>query len=493
LFIHWTNFPQLKNTKTMSTKKIIYVSGIFLTMLLLHACTVPFLGRTSENKAVPAGFNDSKDTVTTAAIKWGVFYTDPNLRALIDSALVRNQELNIMLQEVNISKNDIRAKRGKFLPSVDIGVGAGVEKVGRYTSQGANDANTEIMPGKEFPEPLPNYRIGADLSWEVDIWKKLRNGKKASVNKYLASVEGKNFMVTNLIAEIATSYYELMALDNRLEILRQNIEIQQNALEIVKIEKLSAKTTELAVRRFEAEVLKNKSRQYHIQQQITVAENRINFLVGRFPQPVVRNSKNFTALIPETIHAGIPSQLLANRPDIKQTELELTAAKLDVKAVKAEFYPSLMITGGIGYQAFNMQYLTTSPQSLIYNLAGGLVAPLLNRSAIKANYYSANSRQIQAVYNYERTVLTAYIDVANQLSNISNLEKQYDLQTQQVEALTRSIDISTGLFKSARADYMEVLLTQRDALESRFELIETKMQQMNAMVAIYQALGGGWN
>jgi multidrug efflux system outer membrane protein len=129
---------------------------------------------------------------------------------------------------------------------------------------------------------------------------------------------------------------------------------------------------------------------------------------------------------------------------------------------------------------------------MIYSLGGQLVAPLINRNAIKAYYYSATSKQIQNVYNYERTILNAYIEVANQLSNINNLQKSYNLQTKQVEALTESIDISTRLFKSARADYMEVLLTQRDALESKFELIETKMQQMNARVNIYQALGGGW-
>ena len=122
-----------------------------------------------------------------------------------------------------------------------------------------------------------------------------------------------------------------------------------------------------------------------------------------------------------------------------------------------------------------------------------LVAPLVNRNAIKATYYSANAKQLQAVYNYERTILNAYVEVANQLAKINNLEKSYDLKSRQVAALTQSITISNDLFKSARADYMEVLMTQRDALESKFELIETKKQQLNAMVNIYQALGGGWN
>jgi len=477
----------------MRKTKIYKILGITLVTLLYAACSVPNFGRKTENKIVPASYNTSKDTINVAKTKWKDYFKDPQLNLLIDSALIKNQELNILLQEINIAKNEVRARKGAFLPFMSAGIGAATEKVGRYTSQGASDANNVILPGKPFPDPLQNYLLGVNVSWEIDIWKKLRNSKRSAVYKYLSTVEGKNFMVTNLISEIATSYYELIALDNQLEILKTNIGIQQNALEIVKLEKIAAKVTELAVRKFEAEVLKNQSRKFYIMQQITETENRINYLIGRFPQPVLRNSNGFTELEIDTIHSGIPSQLLENRTDIKQAEHMLTAAKLDVRAAKAEFYPSLIITAGAGYNAFNPQYLLQTPQSLIYNIAGGIVAPLINRNAIKANYYSANSKQIQAVYNYERTILRAYIEVANQLSNISNLKKSYDLKEKQVKALTESIEISTGLFKSARADYMEVLLTQRDALESKFELIETKMQQMNARINVYRVLGGGWN
>ena len=343
-----------------------------------------------------------------------------------------------------------------------------------------------------MPEPLQDYAVGAYATWEIDIWNKLHNAKKAAVSRYLSSVEGKNFTVTNMIAEIANSYYELLALDNQLAIVKQNIDIQTNALEIVKLQKLAARVNELAVRRFEAQVLNTKGLQYTIQQKITETENRINFLVGRFPQPVERSSVTFSNLTPAVTHAGLPSQLLENRPDVKQAELELAAAKLDVKVAKARFYPSLGISAGIGYQAFNPSYLI-KPESLLYSLAGDIAAPLINRNAIKATYYTANAKQIQAVYNYERTILNAYVEVANQLAKIQNTEKMFDLKSKQVEALNQSIEISNDLFGSARADYMEVLMTQRDALESKFELIETKMKQMNAMVNIYRALGGGWN
>ncbi len=473
-------------------KKLIYI-GVTSILLAFLGCKTPSSLSRTENKTVPASFNNSQDSTNSASIKWKDYFTDAYLTALIDTALINNQELNITLQEIEISRNEIRAKKGEYLPSIGLNGGAGVEKVGRYTSQGANDANTDIKPGKEFPEPLPDFMVGAYAHWEIDIWKKLRNGKKAAVNRYLASIEGKNFMVTNLIAEIANSYYELLALDNELSIVEQNIEIQTNALKIVKLQKEAAMVNELAVKRFEAQVLNTKGLLYGIKQDIIETENKLNFLVGRFPQPVSRNSQNFTDLVPNTVTAGLPSQLLDNRPDIKQAEMELEAAKLDVKSAKALFYPSLGISAGIGFQAFNPAYLLETPESMIYSLIGDLTAPLINRSAVKASYYNASAKQLQAVFNYERTILNAYIEIANQQAKINNLEKSYDMKSQEVQALTESITISNNLFKSARADYMEVLLTQRDALESKFELIETKKQQMNAMVNIYQALGGGWN
>ncbi|MFT6167871.1 MAG: outer membrane protein TolC, partial [Vicingaceae bacterium] len=152
----------------------------------------------------------------------------------------------------------------------------------------------------------------------------------------------------------------------------------------------------------------------------------------------------------------------------------------------------LEINANIGLQAFDPSYFLKTPESLLYNLAGDLIAPLVNRNAIKANYLSSNNKQIQAIYNYEQTILNAYVEVVNQLSKIENLNKSFDLKSQQVDALNTSITISTSLFQSARADYMEVLLTQRDALEAKMELVETKNDQLNALVQMYQALGGGW-
>jgi outer membrane protein, multidrug efflux system len=440
------------------------------------------------NKVVPGSFGDasSQGATSTAQKKWSEFFDSSELRALIDTALKRNQELNIRMQEIIIAQTEVSARKGEYLPKVNAGAGAGIEKVGKHTSQGASDEAHGV------PENLGNFQFGLTGSWEIDVWKKLRNAAKAADLRYLSSIEGRNFMVTQIVAEIARSYYELIAIDNQLDVLKRNIEVQTDALEVVKLQKQAARVTELAVQRFEAEVLKNRSHLYDLEQEKVQTENRINFLVGRYPQPVSRDAEKFKGPLPDVVQAGLPSQLLENRPDVRQAELDLAAAKLDVKAAKAAFYPSLSIDAGIGYRSFNAAHLVATPESLVYGLAGNLTAPLLNRKAIEAQYRSANARQVQAVFNYEKTLLQAFTDVANQLAAVENLKQSYELQSKQVEALARSSEVSNILFQSARADYMEVLLTKRDSLEAEMELIETKKRQLQAMVNVYQALGGGW-
>lgn len=423
---------------------------------------------------------------SAAQTSWRTFFPSQQLRELIDLALRNNQEVNSQLQELLLAKYEIMAATGEYLPKLNAGVGAGLDKVGEHSSQGVSDEAHGV------PNPLQDYRLGFSASWEVDIWKKLRNAAKAASYRYLASVEGRNFVITGLVAEIASSYYELIALDLQLEVLKSNVEIQRSALEVVKLQKIAARVTELAVQRFAAEVLKNQSRQFTIEQKIVETENRINFLVGRFPQPVARDPRHFDAPLPSIVAAGVPTALLQNRPDIRRAERELQAVKLDVQVAKAQFYPSLSIEAGIGYQAFNIKHLLATPESLVGNLAGNLTAPLLNRRAIEADYYAANARQIQAVYNYERTVLRAFTEVVNQMSMASKLRQTYDFESQQVQVLTQSIAMSNTLFQSARADYMEVLLTRRDALDSQMDLIETMLRQRQNTVSIYKALGGGW-
>ena len=474
------------------TKKIITVA--VCSSIFYAGCKVPALMQSPEIKIAPSSFEKNGDTSNNSAtVQWKQFFADKYLASLIDTALKNNQDLEITLQEIAIAHNEISSRQGAILPRVETGAGIGVEKVGRYTSQGAGDASTDIKPGRAVPDWLPDYRLGVFANWEVDVWKKLRNSKKAAVSRYLATVEGKNFLVTNLVAEIANNYYELLALDNQLDIVKQTIRLQQNALDIVRIQKQAAAANELAVKKFEAEVLSSQGLEFDIRQRITAKENALNYLLGRYPQTVARDTTGILNIQPTPVATGIPSQLLKNRPDIKQAELELQAAKLDVTIARTAFYPSFNISASLGFQAFTPGYLVKLPASLISSLVGDVAGPLINKAAIKADYNNANARQVQAIYNYEKTILNAYVEVSTELSNLKNQEQLFALKLKQVSTLSATIDISNDLFKSARANYLEVLLTQRDALEAKLQLIETRLNQLNSVTNIYRALGGGWN
>jgi len=480
-------------TKKMIKHSYIRLISVGCIAIILQACSIPLLTTKKADINLPANFSKtSQDTTNTANINWKEFFEDPYLSSLVDIAVVNNKEVNILAQRISIAKNDIQARRGEYLPFVNFGAGADVGKVGRYTRNGAVEESLDIKEGKAFPDPLQNYQFGLYSSWELDVWKKLRNATKVAATEYLASIEGKNFLITNLVAEVANTYYELTALDNQLLNLEQNIQIQRNALEVSIQLRKYGRATSLAVKRFEAEVKKNESKQYVIKQQIVEGENHINFMLGRIPQPIQRASAGFMETNLKIMQTGIPSQLLENRPDIRKAELELAAAELNISVAKANFYPSLSIRAGLGFQAFNPKYLLGTSEAVMYSLAGDVMAPLVNRNAIIAVYKNANATQIQAAYDYEQTVINAYSEVSIQVSNIDNLQKNYALKSAQVDAMTQSVDVANQLFQSARADYLEVLLAQREALEAKTELIETKQKQISAMVNLYKSLGGGW-
>lgn len=483
--------PSVKSSN--GKRKWHTLSAIFVACvaLLLPSCCLPKLHCARKGAPLPDSFNGATSAENSARLGYREFFNDPALVSLIDQAMYGNQELQILAQEIRIANYEIMARRGEYLPFVNLRAGAGLEKPSLFTPLGAVEDQLEPIPGKGFPDPLPDFLLAADISWEVDIWRKLRNARDAATMRYFGTMEGRNYIITRLVADIAEDYYELLALDNRMQTLDATIAIQQRSLELAKAKKEAARGTELAVQRFEAEVRKNQSEKLIIQQEIVEAENRINFNVGRFPQRIERPSTDFINLNLRALSLGVPAELLRNRPDIREAERELAASGLDVRVARARFYPSLDIIGGVGFQAFNPRYLFWTPESLIYNAAGDLVAPLINRKAIKADYLSANARQIQAVYNYQRVILDAYTEVINNMAKVVNYGQSIEIKRMQLAALEASVDSATKLFQNARTEYVDVLFSQRDLMEARMTLIETKQQQLAAIVNAYQALGGG--
>jgi NodT family efflux transporter outer membrane factor (OMF) lipoprotein len=466
-------------------------------LLVLPACAIPHLRPAQPGPALPAGFPAGFPGATSPenSAQLGIkeFFNDPILTHLIDQALASNRELKILNEEVQIARNEILARQGTYLPFVTTGVSAGLNRYSRFTIPGAGIQNDPYLPGKFFPNPLPDYLLGLNLFWQVDIWRELRNARDAAGQRYLAASERRNYFVTRLVAEIAENYYGLMARDKRLENLDQIIKFQRQSLQFAEARVKFPREKGLGtfpVRRFEAEIRKNQSQILITKQEIIQTENRINFLVNRFPQSVERQSAQFYDLT-FPLRVGVPAQLLQYRPDIRQAERELEAAGLDVKVARAHFFPKLAITGGVGYEAFNPKYLFWTPTALIGGAAGNLVAPLINFKAIQAEYLSANAKQLQSVYNYQRVILNAFTEVFNRVSRVENYSKSIALKQQQVEKLQEAVFVVNKLYQSARVEYLDVLIAQRDLWDARFELIETRQEQLFAIVKTYQALGGG--
>jgi len=475
-------------------KKNKWITAFLLAALLLAqtGCQLFKTPLREANRSVPAAYQqNTTDTTTIARMRWDQYFSDPYLLGLIDTALHHNRELQITLQEIAVAKNEARARKGEYLPFVNMTTTMGADHSGKFSFNGMAEEDLKTNAGKNR-RYIGDFNLSPVFSWELDIWKKLRNARQAAVLRYLATIDGRNFMVTNLVAELANSYYELLALDKQLDIINQNISVQQSALNLVKQLKDAGRTNQLAVNRFDAQLLNTMNLQYDIRQKITETENSINFLTGRFPSPVPRSSETYFSALADSVQSGIPSQLLSYRPDIIQAEHGLQAANLDVKVAQASFYPNVRLSASIGLQAFNPA-VWFKPESALFSLFGDLIAPMVNQNALRANYSSSRAKQVQAVLVYEQTILKAFAEVQNQLAGLQNYSQSVDVKSREVDILSQSIQISESLFRYARADYMEVLLTQREALDSRMELTEIRLNQLKAKVNIYKALGGGWN
>lgn len=468
------------------------IFSVLIACLFIAGCKSAKTIEQNNLKNMPDSFATTKDSTNSANINWKQYFSDANLAAIIDEGLKTNLDMLTALQRIEGARSGVRLSKGALLPTLNANVSFLQRKFGYYTMDDAGNRTTDIEPGKIIPTHLPDYYIGLQTSWEIDVWGKLRNKKKAAFARYLSTIEGKNIVTTNLIADLANNYYELLALDTELDIIKETIKLQENAVELVTIQKQAGVANELAVKQFKAQLLNSKALEFQVLQEITECENKINFLLGRYPQNITRDKSQLNAELPFKTTIGIPSDLLKNRPDIRQAEFELVAAKADVKAAKAAFYPSLNINGSIGFQAYKAGFLITNPQSMAYSLLGSLITPLINRSAIKAEFKTANAMQLEALYNYQKIILTGYVEVYNEVARIKNLEKIIELKTEEATILTQSIETSNDLFKTGKATYIEVLMTQKGSLEAKLELVNTKKRSYNAVVDVYKALGGGW-
>ena len=468
------------------TNKVLYLAVVLATLLCIGACKTPQATTLPKDTLKESLASMSRDSSVTISPAWRDFFQDSVLRSLIDTALQNNHDLKITLQELAIAKSAITAKQGALLPSISANVGAGISKVGRYTAEGAGNVGTELTPGRKIPTVIPDLAPTLQMDWTVDLWGKLNSDKKSAVERYLASEAGQRAIKSQLVADVAENYYALLALDYKLLVMQQYIALQKNAVRIARIQKEADADTQLAVEKFEAELAKAQADEYVLRQSIIETENNLNLLLGRLPQPIARTKNDFLQLpMPATAHA-LSTQLLLQRPDVVQAEHALEAAKWDVETARKEFLPSFNLSAAVGLNAFNPKYLVKLPESLIFSALGSLTAPLINKKAIQANFSQADALQIEALYNYDKALMTAYIEMSTLQSKITNLKQLRQFKQKQDEALMRAVSAAQKLYLNNRATYLEVIDSERGQLDCKMELIDTKLQQLSTLIDMYR-------
>lgn len=466
--------------------KVLNLAVVLATLLCMGACKTPQATILPKDTLKASLASMSRDSSVTISPAWRDFFQDSVLRSLIDTALQNNHDLKITLQELAIAKSAITAKQGALLPSVSANLGAGISKVGRYTAEGAGNVGTELTPGRKIPTVTPDLAPTLQMDWTIDLWGKLNSDKKSAVERYLASEAGQRAIKSQLVADVAENYYALLALDYKLLVMQQYIALQKNAVRIARIQKEADADTQLAVEKFEAELAKAQSDEYVLRQSIIETENNLNLLLGRLPQPIARAKSDFLQLpMPATAHA-LSTQLLLQRPDVVQAEHALEAAKWDVETARKEFLPSFNLSAAVGLNAFNPKYLVKLPESLIFSALGSLTAPLINKKAIQANFSQADALQIEALYNYDKALMTAYIEMSTLQSKITNLKQLRQFKQKQDEALMRAVSAAQKLYLNNRATYLEVIDSERGQLDCKMELIDTKLQQLSTLIDMYR-------
>ncbi|MDI1255282.1 MAG: efflux transporter outer membrane subunit [Flavobacterium sp.] len=465
---------------------IRYIKSSLMLLAVMTSFTV--LAQENQKPEVPGNFRNSTATDTTniADIKWKDFFQEKDLVQLIDVALAKNNDLQIADKNLEIANLQFKQSKWGNVPQLNAYATATST---RLSDNSLNGISTQQFLGKSHIE---DYSAGLNLSWEADIWGKIRNRKKAALAAYMQTEEAKKALQTTIVATVSKGFYDLLMLDAQLAIAQKTLALNDSTLFAVNLQYESGQVTLLAKQQTEAQRLVSAQLIPQLEQNIQLQENALSVLSGTFPDAKERASKLETIVVQENLTAGIPSQLLNKRPDVKSAELALKAANAKVGITKASLYPSLTITAVGGVNSFESSNWFTIPASLFGSVAGGLTAPLLNGKRLKTQYEIAKLERDQAVINFRQTVLVAVGEVSNALAKIEKQEQQFTIANQRVETLKKAVENASLLFRSGMATYFEVNSAQANLLQAELELATIKKERLSSNVELYRALGGGW-
>ena len=422
-----------------------------------------------------------KDSLSMANLSWKEIFTDAVLQKHIAKALENNLDIRIALQNIASAEAYLKQSKAAYQPTISVGPDYS------FNTSSLNTQFGQIVGERRY---INQFDITANLGWELDLWGKLKGQEKAQYAAYLSSVAAHQNVKSNLVASIATAYYQLLTFDEQKKIFSNTIEIRKKNLETTKALKEAGIVSEVAVQQSEALVYNAEASLVTLDVQIQMLENTISLLMGEPSHEIERTSLSTQNFALNT-DLGYPSALLANRPDVKQAEFNLINAFELTNAAKAQFYPSLRITGSTGVQSVDIDKLF-SGNSVFANVLVGLAQPILNKRQIRTNYEVSLANQEKAYLNFRKTILNAGNEVSDALKMYNAQDQFIAFKKKELSAYDKSVEFSQELVNYGMANYLEVLNANVNKLNAEINIANAQYSKLQAGVELYRALGGGW-
>ncbi|HWW42075.1 efflux transporter outer membrane subunit [Pedobacter sp.] len=470
-------------------KRYINPYAFLLLVVFLSACKVS-KDIPAPKSATPEAFRGAAltaDTSSIGAVPLKQFIAEAELRKLIDTALLRNYDLQIAVK--NIEASELLFKQSKLgnIPSLNLQI---TGSSNRPSDNSLNGLSTSQFLGTSHIE---DYNANLGLSWEADIWGKIRSQKQGAFATYLQSREAKKAVQTRLVANVAQGYYNLLMMDAQLQVAKKNLALNDSTLRIIHMQFDAGQVTSLAIQQAEAQQTVAAQLVPQLEQSVGVQENALRILTGQLPSAVERQASLDQMVVPESLSAGIPSDMVSRRPDVKTSELALAIANAKVGVTKASMYPSLSITASGGLNSFKASNWFNVPASLFGLVTGGITQPIFQRKELKTQFEVAKVEREKAVLQFRQSVLNAVGEVSDELIKQEKLKQQYTIASSRVQTLQKAVKNANLLFRNGMANYLEVITAQGNLLQSELDMATLKAARLNSMVELYRSLGGGWN
>lgn len=461
--------------------KLPYIAIIALTLLLSSCVTKKYA--TPDVKA-DSLYRDmaAQDTATMAKMPWQDLFADAKLNALITKGLEQNVNLKNAIENIVQAQANLQQAKLAYFPTLDANADIARNK--------QSVAALNFPPGININTLITTYRGYLTSSWEADVWGKISSSKRVALANYLQTEAAKRAVQTQLIADIANNYYYLVALDEQLKITEATLENRINSVEIVKALKEAAFVTGADVVQAEANRYSAEVALPDIKQNIRETENTLNILLSQPPGPIDRSTfENYEAAT--DFSTGVPAQLLYYRPDVQEAELEFRAAFENTNLARTYFYPRLTLTATGGLSTLQLKNFFDN--SIFYSIIGGLTQPIFNQGVNKARLKVARSQQVQALNDFQQTLYVAGQEVSNALYSYQMAYDKRQSRAKQIEALEKAVEFTEELLRyTSNTNYTDVLTSQQSLLSAQLSSIDDKLQQLQAVVNLYRALGGGW-